>query len=186
MKHNGTSETLSDLRSSFWIVRGRQLVRSLISKCVICKRLEGRAYNLPPAAPLPDFRVIEDYAFANIGVDFAGPVYVKDVYISYKSMDRAYIAIFTCTVSRALHLELCPDQSAPSFIKCFKRFQGRRGIPKLVVSDNGKTFRDKSVFFDIEPGWADAPFVPLEAWPTKLLFVGVKGTLKSPEMKMVQ
>ena len=145
VKHNGTSETLSDLRSSFWIVRGRQLVRSLISKCFICKRLEGRAYNLPPAAPLPDFRVIEDYAFANIGVDFAGPVYVKDVYSSDKSMHKAYIAIFTCTVSRALHLELCPDQSAPSFIKCFKRFQGRRGIPKLVVSDNGKTFRDKSV-----------------------------------------
>ena len=30
--------------------------------------------------------------------------------------------------------------SAPSFIHNFKRFSPRRGLPALMISDNGKTF----------------------------------------------
>lgn len=31
--------------------------------------------------------------------------------------------------------------SAQTFIRCFKRFVARRGLPRLIVSDNGKTFK---------------------------------------------
>ena len=143
--HNGLRETLTELRSTFWIIRGRQIVRSLISKCVICKRLEGLAYNAPSNAPLPNFRVNADFAFSNIGVDFAGPIYVRNIFGSDKTMYKSYIALYTCAVTRAIHLELCPDLSAPAFVRSLKRFQGRRGIPSLTVSDNGKTFKDKKV-----------------------------------------
>ena len=143
--HNGLRETLTELRSMFWIVRGRQIVRSLISKCVICKRLEGLAYNSPSNAPLPNFRVNADFAFSNIGVDFAGPIYVRNIFGSDKTMYKSYIALYTCATTRAIHLELCPDLSAPAFVRSLKRFQGRRGIPSLTVSDNGKTFKDKKV-----------------------------------------
>ena len=50
MKHYGTAKTLTDLRSSFWIIHGRQLVRNFISKCTICNHFEGPAYN--PRWPL--------------------------------------------------------------------------------------------------------------------------------------
>ena len=39
VKHNGTRKTLTDLQVTFWIVRGRQLVKQLLSKCVISKRM---------------------------------------------------------------------------------------------------------------------------------------------------
>ena len=80
VKHNGTRETLTDLRVTFWIVRGCQLVKQLLSKCVICKRMQGKAYSSPRAPPLPDFRVSEVCAFSMIGVDFAGPVFEKDIF----------------------------------------------------------------------------------------------------------
>ena len=92
-----------------------------------------------------NFRVNADFAFSNIGVDFAGPIYVRNIFGSDKTMYKSYIALYTCAVTRAIHLELCPDLSAPAFVRSLKRFQGRRGIPSLTVSDNGKTFKDKKV-----------------------------------------
>ena len=45
--------------------------------CLICKRLEGKAYYSPPSATLPEFRVKESPPFSKVGVDFTGPLYVK-------------------------------------------------------------------------------------------------------------
>ena len=143
--HNGVAETLAQLRSSFWIIRGRQLVRSLLSKCVICRHLQGRSFDSPDSPPLPDFRVNSDFAFTNVGVDYAGPLYVKDIYAKLDEMNKAYILLTTCATTRAVHLELCPDLQTKSFIRAFTRFQGRRGTPSLVVSDNAKTFKEQSL-----------------------------------------
>ena len=33
------------------------------------------------------------------------------------------------------------DMSTPTFLCCFRRFVGRRGLPKQMISDNGKTFK---------------------------------------------
>lgn len=56
-------------------------------------------------------------------------------------MHKTYIALYTCASSRAVHLDLVPDNTSQSFVKSFKRFIGRRGTPSLVISDNGKTFK---------------------------------------------
>ena len=55
--HNGVKETLTELRSQYWLVRGRQFIRTQLSKCAICRKFEGRPYKAPPAPALPEFRV---------------------------------------------------------------------------------------------------------------------------------
>ena len=145
VKHNGVRETLMQVRSEYWICKGRQVVKTLVSKCVTCKRIMGKPYDTPLSPPLPKFRVSEDTAFSNIGIDFAGPLFVKDVYSKTGEMYKCYIALFTCASTRALHLELVPDLHANSFIRAFTRFIGRRGLPSRIVSDNGKTFLDRNV-----------------------------------------
>ena len=75
--HNGVKETLTEIRSRYWIVRGRAFVKKIISRCVVCRRAEGRSYDVPGPPPLPVFRVAEEPAFTFTGVDFAGPLYVK-------------------------------------------------------------------------------------------------------------
>ena len=39
-----------------------------------------------------------------------------------------------------MHLELVPDLTAQTFLRSFKRFMARRGIPSQIVSGNAKTF----------------------------------------------
>jgi len=76
--------------------------------------------------------------FSNVGVDFAGPLYIKD---TKGKVAKSYICLFSCCVTRALHLEIVHDLSAPTFINCLRRFCARRGTPCLINLDNAKTFK---------------------------------------------
>ena len=136
--HDGVKETLTEIRSKYWIIRGRQLVRMVLQRCVICRRFEGLPFNPPPPPPLPDFRVREQPAFTYAGVDFAGPLYTRDK-VANKS--KVWICLYTCCAIRAVHLELVPDMTTEAFIRSFKRFTARRGFPRKLISDNGKTFK---------------------------------------------
>ena len=145
VKHNGIRETLTELRSEYWISKGRQLIKSILSKCVTCKELIGKPYDTPCAPPLPPYRVSEDAAFSQIGIDFAGPLFVRDIYNNDNQSSKCYIALFSCASTRAIHLELVPDLRGSTFIRALKRFISRRGIPARILSDNGKTFIDCAV-----------------------------------------
>ena len=136
--HNGTKETLAEIRSRFWIVKGRQMVKKTIRPCVTCRRIQGQSYGEPVKGQLPEFRTHEGHAFQSVGIDFAGPLYVKT---SSNPMKKVYIALFTCSTSRALHLELVPNLTTETFMLCLRRFVGRRGVPSLIITDNAKTFK---------------------------------------------
>ena len=123
--HNKVNETLTQLRSEYWVVKGRQAVKEGVGKCVMCKKLEGKFYSTPPAPPLTSFRVSEDLGFISVGIDYAGPVFVKNIYESDGTMYKAYITVFTCTSTRAIHLELSPNFLGNSLIRTLRRFKGR-------------------------------------------------------------
>ncbi len=57
VQHNGVKETLTEIRAKYWIVKGRSLVRSVIHRCVPCRRFEGRLFYPPPPPPVPIYRV---------------------------------------------------------------------------------------------------------------------------------
>ena len=139
--HNGASETLAQMRAKFWITKGRQNVKMIIRRCNICKRLEGGSYGRGPIASLPEYRVTGGQAFQAIGIDFAGPLYIR----SEKGESKCYILIVTCASSRMVHLEVCSDMTTVGLIKCLKRFSARRGRPSLIISDNAKTFKSKEL-----------------------------------------
>ncbi|KAL5488551.1 hypothetical protein EMCRGX_G017505, partial [Ephydatia muelleri] len=136
--HGGIKETLTELRARFWVVKGRSLVRKVLRQCVRCMRYNGRPYSAPNPPPLPHFRVNASPPFSSIGVDYAGPLYIKG------AGNKVWIALFTCCVTRAIHLELIPDMTTETFIRCFRRFTCRRGTPTRIVSDNSKTFKAAS------------------------------------------
>ena len=54
---------------------------------------------------------------------------------------KVWICLYTCCVVRAVHLDLVPDMSTPAFLRSFRRFTARRGLPCKMLSDNAKTFR---------------------------------------------
>ena len=100
--HNGLAATLSELRSRFWVTKGRQRVKGVIRKCRNCIRVQGKAYSVPPVAALPEFRVESVPPFTNVGIDFAGPLYFKT---KDAKMEKCYIVLYSCCTTRALHLD---------------------------------------------------------------------------------
>ena len=140
--HNGVKETLAEFRARYWMVKGRSLVKKLLQKCSICKRFEGRPYAAPMPPPLPEFRVRIEPPFTSTGIDFAGPLYVK-IDGPTKSA-KVWICLYTCCTVRAVHLDLVPDLTTSSFLRSLKRFSARRGLPRRIISDNGKTFKAAS------------------------------------------
>ena len=57
-----------------------------------------------------------------------------------KREKKSYIFLFTCSLTRPIHLELLPDQTKEEFIRALKRLIARRGCPETIYSDNAKTF----------------------------------------------
>jgi len=118
IKHSGTAGTLSTVREKYWILKGRQVVKKVLRLYVVCNKLEGVPYSSVAPPDLPADRTSEDPLFSHTGVDFTGPLYVK---CDGKS-NKAYVCLFTCSSTRAVHLELAPDLSVGSFLLLFCRF----------------------------------------------------------------
>ena len=78
--HNGVKDTLSEVRSRYWIVKGRAFVKKTIHHCIVCRKLEGKPFLGPSPPPLPSFRLTEDPPFTYTGVDFAGPLHIKKLH----------------------------------------------------------------------------------------------------------
>jgi hypothetical protein len=131
--HAGVSDTLTQLRERYWILRGRQTVKSCLNKCLICRRYKVKQGN-EITAPLPADRLQAESAFEIVGIDFAGPLHTKDI-------EKAYVALFTCAVTRAIHLEVVSSLSTEHFLLSFRRFISRRGVCRTVYSDNALTFK---------------------------------------------
>ena len=67
----------------------------------------------PPAGPLPRDRTEGDNPFSVIGVDFTGPV--KYLQRKSKKEQKAYIVIYSCSLTRAVFLELLPSLETGEF-----------------------------------------------------------------------
>eukprot|EP00731_Ephydatia_muelleri_P006677 Em0003g925a len=132
--HGGVKATITELRSRFWVVKRRQFVQRLIHECKVCKQFNSKPIAGPPPPPLPDFRTQVSPLFSFTGVDYIGPLYLKN-------SDKKWICHFTCCVVQAIHLELIPDLTAEAFVRCLRRFMARHGISHMI---DCKTFRSAS------------------------------------------
>lgn len=78
VKHSGINATSMALRERLWILRGRETVERILRRCIVCRRYETKPCKPTRFADLPDNRVSKDPPFSHIGLDFAGPFYVKE------------------------------------------------------------------------------------------------------------
>ncbi|XP_053956247.1 uncharacterized protein LOC128861894 [Anastrepha ludens] len=137
--HGGTQLTLQTLRCRFWIIHGRVAVRSLILKCVICRRNRG-AVLTQQMASLPRHRVQAARPFIASGVDYCGPFNLRIGTKRSRTTVKTYLAIFVCTATKAVHIEVADDLSTQAFLDVFTRFVSRRGPCRDLYSDNGTAF----------------------------------------------
>nr|CAD2208521.1 unnamed protein product [Meloidogyne enterolobii] len=135
--HSGLRQSLCEMRRSFWIVKGRQKMRNTINKCLYCRKMNSKPFEIPKMPVLPEERLKKSSPFKNCGLDYAGPFQVK----SENKIIKVWIEVFTCLSTRFSHLELIKDLSANSCVQAFRRFVAEYGKPSHVISDNGTQYR---------------------------------------------
>ena len=130
--HGGRNHTLARLRQRIWICKGNAVVRSVLSKCVKCRKsqaavTEQKMANLPPDRLLPDHPT-----FTNVGVDYFGPFEAK----CGRMQVKCYGVLFTCLTVRAVHIVCDFSLDTDSCINAVRRFIARRGQVDVMRSDN--------------------------------------------------
>lgn len=145
MLHSGVSQTLSNIRYNYWIPQGRAVVRSVLRSCLVCRRHEGGPYKMPPMPPLPKSRVRSAIPFSRTGLDYLGPMFIK----SGEELKKCWICLFTCLVTRAVHLELVQDMTTEEFLLALRRFVSQRGTPIEITSDNALQFKAASATLNL-------------------------------------
>ena len=93
--------TINELRSQgYWIINCTSPVKSMIPKCVDCRRFRGKVCPQKMVDILSD-RLTQEPPFAYCDIDMFGPFLVKDG----RKQRKYYGAMFTCMPSRAVHIE---------------------------------------------------------------------------------
>ncbi|CAH8613476.1 unnamed protein product [Schistosoma rodhaini] len=133
--HMGVYYTLAALRKKFWILKGTTAIKRIIHKCIGCRIRSARPMS-QLMGDLPPTRITPDFPFATTGVDYFGPITIKEG----RKPRKCYGCLFTCFNTRAVHIEVACALSIDSFLMALSRFSNRRGAPKKIYSDRGTTF----------------------------------------------
>ncbi|CAB4028223.1 Hypothetical predicted protein, partial [Paramuricea clavata] len=116
--HMGQESVLSSLRKEFWIVKGRTAVRRVVRSCISCQRRKARLGE-QFMANLPKIRLTPHQPpFTRVGVDYFGPLQVKQG----RSVVKRYGCLFTCMTTRAVHIEIAHSLDTDSMINALRRF----------------------------------------------------------------
>jgi hypothetical protein len=139
--HQGRHLTESAVRAAgYWVIGGKRLIIGAIKSCVICKKLRG-SFGWTKMADLPKDRLETGPPFTFVGIDGFGPwpIVFRKTRGMQKNHNR-WAILFTCLVSRAVHVELIEELSSSSFINALRRFVAIRGPVQQFRSDRGTNF----------------------------------------------
>ena len=123
-RHAGVNHVLAQVRNRYWVIDGRQEVKNWHKECQACEKRRAQ-----PA--------VQIMAFAKCCVDYAGPFTTK---ITRRVSAKRYLCLFTCSATRAVHLEMACSLSTTDFLNAFSRMVATRGRPEEVTSDNETNF----------------------------------------------
>ncbi|MCP9263443.1 Integrase core domain containing protein [Dirofilaria immitis] len=109
-QYESIAHTLSELRIEYWIPKGRTEVK-----------------RLPIMPNLPKTRIERTRTFQNIGLDYLGPLSIKNE----TGIVKRSVALFTCFTTRAIHLELTiMEQNTKFTVLTMKRITWKNTTPR--------------------------------------------------------
>ena len=115
-RHAGVKHVLAQVRNRCWIIDGRQEAKNLDKECKVCERRRVQP-SVQIMALLPRTRVGTTMrAFPKCCVDYAGPFTTK---ITRRVSAERYLCLFTCSATRAVHLEIACSLSTTDFLYAF-------------------------------------------------------------------
>jgi len=149
--HSGVAHTLSEVWRNYWIPHGRSVVKKILRRCTVCRRFKSSGFALPPMPAWPAERVSKSAPFEYVGLDYFGPIKVE----VRGEPQKMWGCLFTCLVTRAVHIEAVVDCSSQEFLSALIRFVSRRRCPEQIISDNAAQFKLVSILGD--KAWKRVP-----------------------------
>lgn len=137
--HPGPQSLQYLLCQQFWILSAKRAIRKVLSNCYKCFRTNPPSV-FPLMGNLPSTRVSQVKPFFRVGVDYGGPFTVTLGKHRGAKSYKAYICLFVCFATKAIHLELASDLSSECFLAALRRFVSRRGRCSHIHSDCGTNF----------------------------------------------
>ena len=116
--HCGSTQVLAAVRQKFWIIRGHSAVRRVVGNCLDCRRRNAQPGEQLMATLPPAQLASSDPPFSHVGVDYFGPLLVKQG----RNHVKRYGCLFTCLVIRAVHIEIAHTLESDSFLCAYRRF----------------------------------------------------------------
>ncbi|GFX58584.1 integrase catalytic domain-containing protein [Trichonephila clavipes] len=89
---------------------------------------------------LPYERVNMAPPFSITGLDLGGPYFVTYKHQRKGVLNRIYVCVCICFVTRAIHLEILSDLTSDAIIATLKRFMSWRGKCSKIFTDNATNF----------------------------------------------
>lgn len=137
--HSGPRILTALIFRQYWVVSVKSVLHKVMTTCTTCVRLNPKPFQ-PIMADLPADRVQPCRPFARVGIDYAGPLQMRELRLRKSRIFKIYIAVFVRMSVKAVHLEVVTELSTDAFLAAFDRFVARRGLPTDVYSDCGTNF----------------------------------------------
>ncbi|GFT06515.1 integrase catalytic domain-containing protein [Trichonephila clavipes] len=137
--HVGPQRLLNAVRLRFWALGGRNLARKTVHTCVVgfkCKPIPSSQIM----GNLPYERVNMAPPFSITGLDLGGPYFVTYKHQRKGVLNKIYVCVCICFVTRAIHLEILSNLTSDAITATLKRFMSRRGKCSKIFTDNATNF----------------------------------------------
>ena len=124
--HAGCQSLLHIIRERFWLIKGKRTIQSVLKNWKTCFRVAPKEATAE-MVDLPSSRILPARPFQRVGLDYAGPVTIKQGTRRNAPRVKAYVLVFVCFVVKAIHLELVANLTTEASIDALRRFVARRG-----------------------------------------------------------
>ncbi|KAG5673942.1 hypothetical protein PVAND_003942 [Polypedilum vanderplanki] len=135
-RHVCLEAQIAEFRSKYWMIALRERLKTISFRCNCCKL--ARSKQRPPyMADLPQFRVDRRLQpFEVTGLDCCGPFLVE----ADGEKRKVWILLFTCTVTRFIHVELLFSLDTKSTLSAIISTYAAHGPLIRLISDHGTNF----------------------------------------------
>jgi hypothetical protein len=163
--HAGINYTMRLVTQKFWIAKPTKLYNHVRTTCFMCRFFANKLWQIQEGL-LPSNKIVPTKPFQFIGIDIAGPLFLKtpDIYKLVMNKTKAgkealkaadpegklkdnpfsrkyYVLLMVCATTRAVDFQIMEDATAESIIPAYQTFCSSRGIvPSYVLSDNATDF----------------------------------------------
>ena len=146
------------VRNEVFIPQLRRIAAYIDRNCKTCL-IKRRKFAQQQMGELPDIRSQISPPFENCLLDLFGPFIIKDDCVKKgpKVHKKVFGVLVSCTVTRAVYLDVAVAYDTEAILHCIRRLKASRGNIKTITSDPGSQLLGASrELREWRKGWSDA------------------------------